>query len=334
MNFLFKGAQRTDSTPTGTPTTPRDDNLLTPASHEKSPLDTDDVGELANGTGDGPLLPPPVTSPAANAGGSNAVAGPSKEKTSVRWAARLTSHTKRKKSARIENGGLKGQWAWFKKRMGQTADDSSPSDSGLETGESADTGETWSRLRVAQDRAEAVRSEVSDTDEGPVDEIVVDRVWQTNEFEKLTESEETRSSPGDKSGGGTGQTQGAGNGTATDHESGMVFTRPEGFWGLCLPLTLLRYRFWPSAVDFFSCRFYDVRQEEHYTKEIWFSSKVFTSANLARNVLTYFVQPLALWSSLFYVLNWVLGCALVPKPFTLGDNIFYFGVGRSTNMQY
>lgn len=269
MYFLFKGAQGTDGTPT--PTT-RDANLFTPVSHEKSPLDTDADGGIPNDLGDGHLLPPPVTSAAS---GSNP-ASPTKEKASVHWAARLTSHAKRRKSARIENGGLKDQWARFKKRMGQTPDDSSPSDSGLETaGGSAETVETWSRLREAQDRAEAARnSEVGDTDEGPVDVIVVDRVWQTNEFEKLTESDETRSSPGDKSGGGTGPAHGAGNGTATDHESGMVFTRPEGFWGLCLLLTLLRYRFWPSAMDFFSCRFMDERQEEHYTKEIWFSSKV------------------------------------------------------------
>lgn len=276
MYFLFKGAHDSDGTPNVTPTT-RDDNVCTTPA-EKSPLDPDGVGGIANGgVGDGPLLPPPVTSSSAHASGSNP-ASPTKEKASVHWAARLTSHAKRnKKSARIvEHGGPRGQWARFKKRMGQTPDDSSPSDSGLETAAgSAETVETWSRLREAQDRAEAARSsEVSDVDEGPVDEVVVDRVWQTNEFEKLTESDETRSTPGDKSGGGTGQAHGAGNGTATDHESGMVFTRPEGFWGWCLVLTLLRYRLWPSAVDFFSCRFYDERQEEHYTKEIWFSSKV------------------------------------------------------------
>lgn len=37
-------------------------------------------------------------------------------------------------------------------------------------------------------------------------------------------------------------------------------------------------------------------------------------------------KPLALWSSLFFVINWILGCALAPKPFTLGDNVFYFAV--------
>ena len=229
-------------------------------------------------------LPPPATSPN----------GP-------------TASSKRKKTARIEEG-LRVHWARFKKRI-TTGSEAAQSDAVLEAVESTEAS-SFSRRRerpcstaAATDRDEPT---VIDDEEDPVDEVVVDRAWyQEAEKTSATQSEVGGSFP-EKS-GGSHQV------TGTDRES--LMPKAEGFWGLCLPLAIIRWRLWPAAIDFFSSRFYDPTAEEHYRKEIWFSSK-----------------SLALWSSLFFVLNWVLGCALVPKPFALADNIFYFGVAPALTL--
>lgn len=192
-------------------------------------------------------------------------------------------------------------WARFKKRIG--TGDEAPSESLMETApESTEptVSCTWERPRQHDPE------DAEDEDRGPVDEVVVDSAWwnhsEHHERTSATPSEVGYSSP-EKSGGSNH----FGGSASAGRESPIP--KPEGFWGLCLPLTLLRWRVWPAILGFFTNPFYDAKAEEHYRKEIWFSSK-----------------SLALWSSLFYIVNWVLGCALVPKPFTLGDNIFYFGV--------
>lgn len=45
----------------------------------------------------------------------------------------------------------------------------------------------------------------------------------------------------------------------------------------------------------------------------------------AHCVLT-LLQNLAVWSALFYILNWVLATAFTPKPAPLPDIIFYYAV--------
>lgn len=44
------------------------------------------------------------------------------------------------------------------------------------------------------------------------------------------------------------------------------------------------------------------------------------------------LQPLALWSAVFFIINWVLGCAFIPKPYQLIDKIFYFGVAPALTL--
>ena len=36
------------------------------------------------------------------------------------------------------------------------------------------------------------------------------------------------------------------------------------------------------------------------------------------------LQKVAIWSALFFILNWTLAAAIVPKPYILPDVIFYF----------
>ncbi|TFK48405.1 hypothetical protein OE88DRAFT_1713978 [Heliocybe sulcata] len=140
-------------------------------------------------------------------------------------------------------------------------------------------------------------------EDGVVDEVVVDRMW----------SEDMKSSVSPSDFEGTPEKSTTHQpGTTTDHES---FTQIEGFWASSTPLLFLRGMIWPPIDRFFHLRFDDAPIEEHYTKENWFVKK-----------------PLAIWASLFYVLNWVLACGFIPKPLVLSDNIYYFGIATAVTI--
>ncbi|EPQ56119.1 hypothetical protein GLOTRDRAFT_74634 [Gloeophyllum trabeum ATCC 11539] len=142
------------------------------------------------------------------------------------------------------------------------------------------------------------KSETFD-DDGTVDEVVVDRAW----------SEEIKSSATQSEHGGSPEKTGSHQqgGTNTDHES--FIPHPDGFWAYATPLIILRWRVWPAITGFFDLSFFDERSEQHYRKENWFVKK-----------------PLAIWASLFYVLNWALALGLIPGPLVLADKIFYYGI--------
>ncbi|KAE9405360.1 hypothetical protein BT96DRAFT_916091 [Gymnopus androsaceus JB14] len=63
---------------------------------------------------------------------------------------------------------------------------------------------------------------------------------------------------------------------------------------------------------FFNPRFMDPHKEESYQRENWAHGK-----------------RLALWASVFFIMNWVLGAALIPTPAVLADKIYYYGVRQS-----
>ncbi|KAF8997922.1 hypothetical protein BDQ17DRAFT_1362850 [Cyathus striatus] len=146
----------------------------------------------------------------------------------------------------------------------------------------------------------AVRRQGEGEEEGdsdPVDEVVVDRVW----------SEEVRTSTTHSELGGSPEKSGSHPvGATSDHESVL----PEGIWGSSTPLIIIRYRIWPAILGFFSTRFIDEASERHYAQEDWFLKK-----------------SLALWASVWLIVNWVLGCAFIPhNPVVNMDKVFYFGV--------
>lgn len=233
------------------------------------------------------LLPPPVT--ASNHGVTA---------TGSSHNGQSSSHPgfpRRKKSARIEQG-LRVHWARFKRRIGtpgDAADGEAPSESLLESAQpSTDTtiSSGWGRQRTAElalERMGPVRRNRdvdidgdADVDGEPVDEVVVDRAWAWpgsaagEHMDTDTVQSEVGSSANgignDASRGGASRRTG-GRSVSGGRDSPP---HPEGFWGVCLPLAIVRWRLWPSAIEFFSSRFYDNRTEIHYRKEIWFSSKV------------------------------------------------------------
>lgn len=134
-----------------------------------------------------------------------------------------------------------------------------------------------------------------------VDEVVVDRVWFEEQNNISAETESV--TPGDRFGDNpTG-------GTNTDRESLAVM---EGFWAKSAFLIFLRWGVWPALLGFFRLRFVDEKLEAQYFRESWF-----------------FRKTLALFCSVFFVGNWILGVAFHLRPVSLIEKIFYYGVSRS-----
>lgn len=175
-----------------------------------------------------------------------------------------------KKNARID-GGLRVHWDRFVRKLGSGTAPSTSSNFEESVGESS--GYPRSRLG---------HPAFSEPQEDRVDEVVVDREWSDEiKSSSITHSEH----------GGSPEKTGSNHhgGTNTDRDSFAI--RPEGFWGLCRPLILLRWRLWPATYSFFCTHFMDEKSEMHYNKENWFLRKVRLSgvvhpSSLARDFLS------------------------------------------------
>ncbi|EPQ54871.1 hypothetical protein GLOTRDRAFT_111444 [Gloeophyllum trabeum ATCC 11539] len=204
----------------------------------------------------------------------------------VLQSAMSSSARRRHKKARIE-GGLRVHWDRFRKRMGTGT---APS-----TSEIPDESGTDSSARPGARFANA-----EELDE--VDEVVVDREWAGRDLKTSITQSDGQENSREKSGGGGGA-----QGTNTDMDSIIWYS--DGFWAICTPLIILRWRLWPAVKNFFWVHFDDPKSENHYRKELWFTRK-----------------SLALWSAVFFVATWVIGTAFIPKPIVLMDKIFYYAI--------
>ena len=132
-----------------------------------------------------------------------------------------------------------------------------------------------------------------------VDVVVVDRVW--GEDPKWSTKSDSNSPLED---------------ARAENKLGTTNTDPgssepdTGFWASSTVLFFFRWRIWPLIWGFFWLRFTDQVFEAHYVKETWFLRK-----------------RLALFSAVFFVINWLLPVILLTRPATLSDAIFYYGVG-------
>ncbi|KAI0246901.1 hypothetical protein BJV78DRAFT_91293 [Lactifluus subvellereus] len=194
---------------------------------------------------------------------------------------------KPKKTIRIDGRGLHVHWARFRRRLAGT----SPSTSSL-----VEDSAAGSNVGLRGDSQGGCQYE----DDGEVDEVVVDRKWSDDNNKSSVSLSDEQDLSHDKSGHITGP------GPSTDRDS---HTGASGFWGLCTPLIILRWRVFPAIVDFFSPKFLNLKSELHYVKENWFMRK-----------------SLAIWSSLFLVINWTVNVALIPGPVLLIDKIFLYGI--------
>ncbi|KAH9958812.1 hypothetical protein BC827DRAFT_1135669 [Russula dissimulans] len=201
----------------------------------------------------------------------------------------ISTHDKQKKTIRLDvSQGLRVHWARFRRRLGAGT---SPSTSSL-----VEDSAPGSNVGHRCDHQGESQCE-EDTE---VDEVVVDRSWsdEIKSFVSLSEQDVSLDKPG---------VVHLNPGSSTDRDS--VAPHTGGFWGLCTPLIILRWRVFPAIVEFFSPKFLNPKSELHYVKENWFMRK-----------------PLAIWSSLFLIVNWAVNTALVPGPILLIDKIFFYGI--------
>lgn len=212
-----------------------------------------------------------------------------------------------KKTARI-SGGLRVHWDRLKRKIGTGT---APSDS-EPFEESVGEGSHYFRSRGGA---------FADGEDERVDEVVVDREW-SDEFKSYSGTHSDHGGTPEKSGGSNHM-----GGTNADMDSLAVHV--EGIWTFA-PLTFLRWRLWPSAYGFFVTHFIDEKSESHYNKENWFLRKVCIAYLTSLNCIFIYLllsQNLALWSACFFILNWVLAVAFIPKPVVVPDEVFYYAVG-------
>ncbi|KAF6761807.1 hypothetical protein DFP72DRAFT_879693 [Ephemerocybe angulata] len=126
----------------------------------------------------------------------------------------------------------------------------------------------------------------------PVDEVVVDRVWSDEFHSTPSHSEQDDSSP-EKTGS---HDQHTGSSDASSTSQTIPFLD----------------RMFYVAMEVFSSRFEDEKKERHYQQEDWYVKK-----------------RLAIWTSLWVILSWGLGCAFTKLPgrsLAVGDKVFLFAV--------
>ncbi|KAG5653606.1 hypothetical protein H0H81_011978 [Sphagnurus paluster] len=136
-------------------------------------------------------------------------------------------------------------------------------------------------------------------DDETVDEVVVDRVWSDDMDIKTSITHSEHGGSPEKSGG----SHPVGPSTS-EHE-----ILQEGFWNTFSPIVFIRWRLWPAISEIFNSNFADPKSEAHYAQENWFIKK-----------------SLALWASLWFILNWILGCIFAKPLFQMPDKIFYYGI--------
>ena len=162
--------------------------------------------------------------------------------------------------------GLRVHWARFLRRVGGSDYEGSESALGdsLEQGDAEGPG-AWERTGAEDD----VGEDETD-DEKSIDVVVVERSWGRSGTSESASDGDEHKSGGDPRNSRSGDHSG----TSTSGEHDGHNQPHHGFWTSCAVLTILRWRLWPAALNFFSPRFSNQKSEDHYRKEIWLQSKV------------------------------------------------------------
>ncbi|THH05365.1 hypothetical protein EW145_g4855 [Phellinidium pouzarii] len=203
------------------------------------------------------------------------------------------------KTARIQGGGLRVRWARFKQRLG-TASALSDSllDGAIDSASSRSPRHTTQRHAIAGDAEDTDQPD----DDAEFDQVVVD----TNDLSSDSHPSERHTRSGGKEGTGNSKSHTT---SFSGSQSQPQLPHPYGFWESNVVLNFLRWRIFPFVHHFFAMRFVD-GTEVDYNKEAWWSSK-----------------SLALYCSLFFIIDWLLILGLGTRPFSLSDKIFYYGIG-------
>jgi hypothetical protein len=164
---------------------------------------------------------------------------------------------------------------------------------------SYDDNESLPPLRDGLDVPEPGTIITSEEEGGYVEKVVVEQSWGSGTRSRLQTSES--SDPEHKLESKSGEIQ--------PIQMRAQDTEAEGQSNTSLVILI---RIWLKLRHFFYPRPFDVGSEQRYDDDDWYSKK--TMAQLA---------------STWLIINLGLGCASVPRPWTLIDYIFYAGVSSS-----
>ncbi|KAF9269248.1 hypothetical protein L218DRAFT_891404 [Marasmius fiardii PR-910] len=145
------------------------------------------------------------------------------------------------------------------------------------------------------------------TENGRTERVVVEQSWATSGRSGKVFNSSESSDPDVVTEVKSGATPPVLHAVVQDKESAVA---RNGFWTQSNFLVRIRYRIWPPIAEFFSPRPFDGQPECQFRNEDWQSKK-----------------KLALVASLWFLVSWGLGLWLVPRPFSLLDQIFYYGLG-------
>ncbi|TDL25448.1 hypothetical protein BD410DRAFT_640014 [Rickenella mellea] len=212
-------------------------------------------------------------------------------------SAQASKENKKIRNARIGKETLSVRWARFKQRIGTST---GLSESILDGG----AGST--------DTSYSARRQGRETDDNSDESDEVDQVVVENE---LFGDKGSVTQPSEDGRGDQHQSRLAHQSSMGTQDSMAGTHHTEGFWESNLVLTFFRWRLWPTIVSFFTLRFHDDQTEESYCREAWFTSR-----------------SAALYCTTFFILNWILVCALGARPFSTSDNIFYYGAGAAMSL--
>ncbi|KAG8747308.1 hypothetical protein FRC10_001487 [Ceratobasidium sp. 414] len=212
-----------------------------------------------------------------------------------------------RKSARFETG-LRVHWARFKHHL-------STGSALSESVQDAESTEASSTYRRYVEKHGKPPLEDAPLDDGPVDEIVVDNQFLVPGEKSVTQPSEA----GDKHPSvdpSHQHTEPRLNSHGVTTSDSYFESIVNSFWDRNAALICIRYRILPFLWRFFrqvlALAFHDPEAEAHYLKERYYTKK-----------------RLAFFTSLFFVLNWALACALVPRPFRTIDYAFYYGIATA-----
>ncbi|KAF8605922.1 hypothetical protein BDV93DRAFT_490002 [Ceratobasidium sp. AG-I] len=218
------------------------------------------------------------------------------------------TQTQARKNTRFDTG-LRVHWARFKSHLntGSALSESVLDASGAE---STEASSTYRRYVEKTGRSTPGPGQVP-LDEGPVDEVVVDNQFLVAGEKSVTQPSELGDRPGqiDRPHSNQLTTEPRLNSHGVPASDSYFESTVNSFWDHNAFLICIRYRILPFLWRFFDLSFHDPEAESHYLKERYYTKK-----------------RLAFFSSLFFILNWVLACALLPRPFVTMDLVFYYGV--------
>ncbi|GAA5940056.1 uncharacterized protein JCM15063_001687 [Sporobolomyces koalae] len=188
---------------------------------------------------------------------------------------------------------LKVRWAKLKRRIGNgSAPSESLGDPTNTTG--SDSGSSFGRNRPASQKWRDGDEKNEEADE--VDEVVVEQSEEYDCWKKTT----IPSNSASHRAAGTGTSPGTGLvGTMASDDDSFRQTAYEANGPLQAAWGFARYRIYPQVSRFFNPSYHDAAVEEAFQKESWYTSK-------SRHI----------FGSLYFILNWVLTLALLPRPFS------------------